>query len=133
MSENNLWFGYLDAGEKSSPVIMDPRLNTANPNTVYLFHFNRGEIIEYRRDIIETKLRTLESTVKLDKKALKSAYMPVRRNFVPRGEKLIVIPDSGAAGTIRPGTEAITYEEQSEGPTSYIDDEFSSGSNWEAD
>lgn len=97
MSDNNLWFGYLDAGEKSSPVVMDARLNTANPNTLYLFNLTRGEIIEYRRDIIEPKLRPLDVSDNHDEKALKSAYTQVRGAFTPRGGKIVNIPEKTSA------------------------------------
>ena len=95
MSENNLWYGYLNAGEKSSPVLMDQRLSTANPNTVYVFNLKRSEIIEYRRDIVEAKLRELSEEENSIIKELKSAYTKVRSGFVPRGAKVSSIPEKG--------------------------------------
>lgn len=96
MSDNNLWYGYLDAGEKSSPVLMDQRLSTANPNTVYVFNLKRSEIIEYRRDIVEPKLRELGDGEGAFAKELKSAYTKARSGFVPRGAKLSTIPEKGS-------------------------------------
>lgn len=93
MSENNLWYGYLDAGEKSSPVLMDQRLNTANPGTVYVFNLRRSEIIEYRRDIVEPKLRDLSDEESAVIKDLKSAYTKVSGTFVARGAKITNIPE----------------------------------------
>lgn len=97
MSESNLWYGYLDAGEKSSPILMDHRLSTANPNTVYVFNLKRSEIIEYRRDIVEAKLRDLGEEDGSVIKELKTAYNKVRSGFVPRGAKISSIPEKGAA------------------------------------
>jgi hypothetical protein len=102
MSNNNLWFGYLDAGEKSSPVVMDTRLNTANPNTVYLFNLRRAEIIEYRRDIIEPKLRPLNGGDGENEKTLSSAYIKVRSDFSPRGGRLGAIPEKGTTRAAAP-------------------------------
>ena len=47
------WFGFLDAGKSSSPVVQDSSLNTGNPATIYLFNLMRGRILEYRKDIVE--------------------------------------------------------------------------------
>lgn len=96
MSDNNLWYGFLEAGEKSSPILMDQRLNTANPNTVYVFNLKRSEIIEYRRDIVEAKLRDLEDEDSNIIKELKSGYNKARSSFVPRGAKVSNIPEKGA-------------------------------------
>jgi len=93
MSENNLWYGYLDAGEKSSPVLMDQRLSTANPGTVYVFNLRRSEIIEYRRDIVEPKLRDLSDEESAVIKELKSAYTKVSGSFVARGARITNIPE----------------------------------------
>ena len=93
MSENNLWYGYLDAGEKSSPVVMDQRLSTANPSTIYVFNLKRSEIIEYRRDIVESKLRDLSDEDSGVIKELKSAYTKVRSGFTPRGARLAALPE----------------------------------------
>ena len=52
-SSETLWFGYLEAGKKSTFVVRDVTLGTAMPETLYLFNFDRGKILEYRRDIVE--------------------------------------------------------------------------------
>ncbi len=93
MSENNLWYGYLDAGEKSSPVLMDQRLSTANPSTVYVFNLRRSEIIEYRRDIVEPKLRDLSEEESVVIKDMTSAYTQVSGSFIARGAKITNIPE----------------------------------------
>jgi len=131
MSENNLWFGYLDAGEKSSPVVMDSRLNTANPNTVYLFNYNRGEIIEYRRDIIEPKLRPLGGDEGQDEKGLKSAYTKVRGGFTPRGGKISNIPEKGSPKPVEKKARVVEDTEDDEEIDSLIGDD--ADADWDED
>lgn len=95
MSDNNLWYGYLEAGAKSSPVMMDRRLNTGDPNTLYLFNLNRGEILEYKRAIIEPKLRELGETEQGLCSELKSAFGKIRSGFTPRGGRPSTVNETG--------------------------------------
>lgn len=95
MSEKHFWYGYLEAGEKSSPVLQDGRLDTGTHDTVYLFNLNRRAILEYKRSIIEPKLRELEAQEKELGSLLKSAYIEARSLFQPRGGKATVIPSRG--------------------------------------
>lgn len=95
MNVKHLWYGYLEAGEKSSPVLQDGRLDTGTQDTVYLFNLNRGAILEYKRSIIETKLRELHAHEQDLGSMLKSAYIEARSQFQPRGGKATVIPSKG--------------------------------------
>jgi hypothetical protein len=95
MSDKNYWFGYMEAGEKSSPVLRDNRIDTDNPETLYLFNLKRNEILEYRRDIIEPKLRELNDKEQSLSGELQSAYTEVRSHFTPRGGKVASIPAKG--------------------------------------
>ncbi len=97
MSDNTLWYGYLDAGERSSAVAMDNRLSTGDPTTVYLFNLQRNEIIEYKRAIVEPKLRELKGKEQELETELKSAYRKARNGFTPRGAKIASIPEKGRA------------------------------------
>ncbi|MCP5150971.1 MAG: hypothetical protein H6983_25225 [Ectothiorhodospiraceae bacterium] len=81
--DDQYWFGYIEAGAKSSPVLLDRSLDTANSETVYLFNLKRGEIIEYRREIVEAKLRALGEDAESEQ-ALRDAYPSARRGFQPR-------------------------------------------------
>jgi len=92
MSRNSPWFGYLEVGDKSSPVARDPKLNTGKPDTVYLFNLQRNAIIEYKREIVEPKLREFsEDEADLNKK-VKKAFTKAAKDFTPRG-KTLAIPD----------------------------------------
>ncbi len=84
MSKSPLWFGFLEAGNKSSPVVLDARLDTGDAQTIYLFNERRGTILEYRREIVEPKLRELADG-ESDPKTLRSGFQSARRNFRPRG------------------------------------------------
>lgn len=95
MSEKHYWYGYLEAGEKSSPVLRDSRLDTCMSDTLYLFNLRRGEILEYKRAIIEPKLRALGAQEQELGQTLKSAYIEARNRFTPRGGKAMVIPTEG--------------------------------------
>ena len=59
-SKASVWHGYLMAGDRSSPVLRDTRLDTNNPKTFYMYNLKRGEILEYAREIVEKKLRELK-------------------------------------------------------------------------
>ena len=80
-SKASLWFGHLNAGARSSPVLRDARLDTGNPKTLYLFNLVRGEILEYAREIVEQKLRELKPAESGFVADLDSGYKKARRNF----------------------------------------------------
>lgn len=99
MSENPIWYGFLDAGEKSTPVVMDRRLITGNPQTIYLYNFTRGDFVEYSRAVVEPKLRALrkdENSVLID---LKAGFSEARKSFKPRGAKPAKGEEVAASGT----------------------------------
>ena len=81
MGKSPIWYGFLDAGQKSSPVVLDTRLETNNPKTIYLFNYVQGKILEYSREIVESKLKELQPDNELLKE-LKSAFKAVRNGFV---------------------------------------------------
>jgi hypothetical protein len=82
---STLWCGYLEAGEKGSPVVRDNSLDTGNPATVYLFNFIKGRILEYRRDIVDLKLRELGAEELGMVRSLRAAFETARSGFTPRG------------------------------------------------
>ncbi len=82
--KSKLWFGFLEAGAKGSPVVRDDALTTGHPATVYLFNFMKGRILEYRRDIVEVKLRELGTEELAMIPEMRSAYTDARQSFQPR-------------------------------------------------
>ena len=82
--KKKIWFGFLEAGMKGSPVVRDAELSTGDPKTLYLFNFMKGKILEYRRDIVEAKLRELAAEELAMIPELRKAYKQVRGGFEPR-------------------------------------------------
>jgi hypothetical protein len=80
-SKASLWYGYLNAGTRSSPVLRDARLDTGNTKTLYLFNLVRGEILEYAREIVERKLRELKPAESGFIAELDAGYKKARHNF----------------------------------------------------
>jgi hypothetical protein len=80
-----LWFGYLEAGERSSPVVRDGEIDTGRSSTIYLFNRSKGKILEYQRDIVEPKLRELDVGESDLIAELEDAYQTARAGFNPRG------------------------------------------------
>jgi hypothetical protein len=95
MKEKTLWYGYLDAGQKSTPIVIDHELHTGNKETIYLFNLVRGEILEYQRQIVEPKLRELNAEETAVTKQLKAAYAKARRTFKPQGSRVLQFPARG--------------------------------------
>jgi hypothetical protein len=95
-SKRGLWFGYLEAGNSSSPVIRDQHLETGNVKTLYLFNLARGKILEYQREIVESKLRDLKPAEAATIADLDAAYPEARRNFNSRVKHTLDIPDRAA-------------------------------------
>lgn len=130
MSQKQFWFGFLDAGAKSSPVLMDPSLETGNPETVYLYNLNRDEIIEYRRAIVDAKLRELEASESEAMQELKAGFGKARRDFQSRGNRVNgVLKKGGATAQAKPvaldsddGDESAGYEGDYDSDSSDDDD-----------
>jgi len=100
MSENSdVWYGYLEAGEKSSAVLIDPKLDTGNNKTVYMYNLNSRKIIEYKREIAEPKLRTLKDPEKDLVKELIKGYESARKEFTPKAKGIGAIPASAPLST----------------------------------
>ncbi len=76
MSAKNIWYGVLEAGEKTSPVVRDASID-ASENKVYLYNYVRNQFIEYSQPIVEPKLRELAAgdiSQNVIDKAFKKAY-----------------------------------------------------------
>jgi hypothetical protein len=95
-SKSGLWYGYLEAGNNSSPVIRDQNLETGNAKTVYLFNLARGKILEYQREIVESKLRDLKPAEAGAVAVLDAAYPEARRQFNGRVNRTLQIAERAA-------------------------------------
>src|SRR3569623_1701538 len=96
MNDKQVWYGYLEAGNKSTAVVLDRTLNTGNPETLYLFNLARGEILEYSRKIVEPKLRELKGKETDLTTSLKSGYDTARSHITPRAIEILDIPERAA-------------------------------------
>lgn len=108
---DNIWYGYLEAGDKSSPVVIDNRLSTGNAKTVYVYNLKRNAILEYSREIADPKLRELTPAERGVMDELKSGYGEARRNFRPRGARIANIPEKGRASRKETVSAAAEYED----------------------
>ncbi|MEZ5541260.1 MAG: hypothetical protein R3F42_04375 [Pseudomonadota bacterium] len=79
------WYGYLMAGERSSPVLRDEGFETGNRKTVYLYNLKRGEIVEYDLATVAAKLRDLKPSEAGFIGELDAGYKKARRAFKGRG------------------------------------------------
>lgn len=83
MSKNDIWYGFLQAGAQSSPVVRDATLEPGSRKTVWLYNQVRDRFLEYSLEIVEPKLRELgDGDISL--KALDKAYKAARKKFAPR-------------------------------------------------
>jgi hypothetical protein len=80
MNAKDTWYGVLDAGEKTSPVVLDATLD-ASQGKVWLYNHVRNQFIEYARAIVEPKLREL-TTDDIPKKELDVAFKEARQAFL---------------------------------------------------
>jgi hypothetical protein len=81
---DGVWFGFLQAGEKSSPVVRDTSLDTGKPSSIYLFNLRRGAILEYQLAVVEGKLRELTEAEAALVDELRDAFQAARASFTPR-------------------------------------------------
>ena len=84
LRDDGVWFGFLQAGGKSSPVVRDSSLDTGKPSSIYLFNLNRGAILEYQLAVVEGKLRELTEDEADLLEPLREAFQAVRASFTPR-------------------------------------------------
>lgn len=92
----------MEAGEKSSAIVLDGRLSTGNSGTVYLFNHKRNAILEYKREIVEPKLRELNDKEQKLLAELKSAFNKARKGFTPRAAKVATTQERAAPPEPKP-------------------------------
>lgn len=74
MAKQKLWYGFLEAGNKSSPVIIDRNMDTGEKHTIFVYNHNKKEILKYVRDLVEPKLRDLTAKEKSLEASLKKGF-----------------------------------------------------------
>jgi hypothetical protein len=95
MAKNKqLWYGFLEAGPKSTAVLIDANLSTGNPDTLYMFNLARDRILEYSRALVEPKLRELDEgdTSLIDQ--LEAGFAGARDAFQPRVQAVTAVAET---------------------------------------
>jgi hypothetical protein len=92
MAKTPIWCGYLEAGDRSSAVLRDNRMETGNPKTIYLYNLARDEILQYSRDLVEPKLREFRDNESDIAEELKNAYTKARRTFKFNPDRVLAAP-----------------------------------------
>lgn len=93
MTKQKLWFGFLEAGNKSSPVVIDRNLDTGNKNTIFVYNHNKQEILQYVRELVEPKLRELTAQEKELESALKKGFSEALKTIKYKTAKALNIPE----------------------------------------
>ena len=119
MAKNQLWLGYLEAGSKSSAVLHDPALDTGSSKTLYLYNLARDAILEYRREIVEAKLRELRAEESALAESLTQGYAEAQRGY--RGLRLK--PSEMPEASPLAATEAEDEEDEEAGDEESLDEE----------
>ncbi|MBI1194420.1 MAG: hypothetical protein GC138_01035 [Gammaproteobacteria bacterium] len=83
MSKNDIWYGMIEAGEKSTPVVRDMTLQTGDRSKIWLYNHSRNRFLEYSRAIVESKLRDLGEG-DISQQELDKAFQAARKLFTPR-------------------------------------------------
>lgn len=135
MAKSSIWCGYLEAGEKSSPVVLDHRLETGNPDTIFLFNMKRKEIIQYNRRITEPKLREFNEDECAVMQELKTAYLRARRQFKVRAERPAPAPVRRGRAASAAAEKRVTEPDEALYALSGGDDEFADSldDDWDTD
>ncbi len=81
MSTNDIWYGVLEAGSKTSPVVRDLSMQ-ASTNSIWLYNHVRNMFVEYTLAIVEPKLRELKAG-DIDRAELDRAFKAARKDFAP--------------------------------------------------
>ncbi|WP_455217381.1 hypothetical protein [Kaarinaea lacus] len=97
MSKRKLWYGYLEAGKKSSPVIIDRNMDTGEKHTLFIYNHGKQEISKYVRELVEPKLRELTANEKELESAMKKGFTAAVKNMKHKVSKTF---DATAIATV---------------------------------
>jgi hypothetical protein len=87
MSKRKLWYGYLEAGKKSSPVIIDRNMDTGEKDTLFIYNHNKQQINKYVRELVEPKLRELTAKEKEMESTLKKGFTAALKTMTHKVSK----------------------------------------------
>ena len=85
MGTKDIWYGILEAGDKTSPVVRDMSLDASDTKRVWLYNHVKNQFVEYSLEIVEPKLRNLGNgdislgELDLAFKSARKAFGPARK------------------------------------------------------
>lgn len=80
MGTKDIWYGVLEAGDKTSPVVRDMSLEVSDTKRIWLYNHVKNQFVEYSLEIVEPKLRNLgNGDISLDE--LDQAFKSARKAF----------------------------------------------------
>jgi len=82
MGTKDIWYGVLEAGDKTSPVVRDMSLEASDTQRVWLYNHVKNKFVEYAREIVESKLRALRDG-DIAKDELDLAFNAALKEFKP--------------------------------------------------
>ncbi len=118
MSKQNLWYGFLEAEERSSPVIIDNSMDTGEKRTVFIYNHSKKEILKYVREVVEPKLRELTDKEKELEASMKKGFTESLKTFNNKVPNLLAVPAKG-----KPSAKAESTPEEPEAAISDPDDD----------
>jgi hypothetical protein len=92
MAKQKLWYGFLEAGNKSSPVVIDHNMDTGEKNTVFIYNHNKQEILKYVRELVEPKLRELTAKEKELESLMKKGFSESLKTIKYKVAKSLDVP-----------------------------------------
>ena len=82
MITEDIWYGVLEAGEKTSPVVRDASLVAGDAKRAWLYNHVKNKFVEYSLEIVAPKLRDLaDGDLSVDE--LDMAFKAAREEFGP--------------------------------------------------
>ena len=99
MAKQKLWYGFLEAGHKSSPIVIDHNMDTGEKHTVFIYNHNKQEILKYVRDLVEPKLRELTAKEKELESLMKKGFAESLKTIKYKVAKNLDAPAKEAPAT----------------------------------
>ena len=96
MKDKHLWVGYLTLANKKILVASDDRVDTGNRKTIFLYNQDRNELVEYSREIIQSKLKDAPAA-DFNPDEIGNAYQKALRKAKPNLYRVVFAPASAAS------------------------------------
>jgi hypothetical protein len=82
-NRKTLWYGKLDTPNFSNTVLFDPELPEPPKGKLYLYNYERGQVVQYVQDLVSPRLRDLtEQELSELQDAVASQWEGIKRDFI---------------------------------------------------